>query len=367
MPVNRNELTLARLAHQHLTATPDHTPLAVVQWLGAVQAQDYRQALWAIGVRLAAATLMQVENAIEQGTILRTWSQRGTIHFVPAQDAKWMLKLCATKVLAAQGRRQAQLELTSDIIAHCGTLLTAALVGGRRLTRAEVFHQLQEHGIATTAQRGYHILCHLSQAGLLCIGPMQGSEQTFVLLDEWVPQSRTLTPDEALIELVWRFFASHGPATEADFARWSGLTLRETRVGLAENGSRLVSDVQDGVRYWQTDAASPVPSAENHLHLLPGFDEYFLGYGDRSALIEDQHAPKVVPGNNGIFKPVMVDGGQIVGTWHSRVRRQAVELTLSPFATIDQLEQRVQAATARYGTFLGLPIGKLAVDAPPTP
>ena len=153
-----------RLANQRVAGEKLEKPEDVVRWMGALQAQDYLQAVWAIGARTQSSTLADVEQALEDGKIIRTWPMRGTIHFVPTEDARWMLQLSAAKMLAADGRRMAQLDLTVEIMARCQDLFCSALSGGKRLSRPEIMALLEEAGISTQGQRGYHILWYSRRA-----------------------------------------------------------------------------------------------------------------------------------------------------------------------------------------------------------
>jgi len=329
-----------------------------------MQAQAYQQALWAIGLRLNAATSAQIEQAIVDREIVQTWPIRGTLHFVSAENVKWMLELCAPRSLAADRRRLRQLELDERTLEHCAQIFHDALHGGRRLTRRVMMQLLAEARISPAGQRGYHILWYLAQTGLLCLGPMQGNEQTFVLLDEWVPAARHLSRAEALATLATCYFLSHGPATVDDFARWAGLTLADARSGIDSVPSGLlVSDQQDARQYWW---AADMPDAAPHdlpdAHLLPGFDEYVLGYKDRSDVLATEHAGKVVPGGNGVFLPTVVVDGQVVGTWKRLVGKNAVALSLSPFAPrLGVSDKHIAEAARRFSEFIGLPLSSVAV------
>jgi hypothetical protein len=318
--------------------------------------------LWAIGTRLESGTQADVEQAITDGRIIRTWPMRGTIHFVPSEDAKWMLKLSASRLIASDARRLKQLELTVETMTRCQGLFSEALSGGKRLTRSEMMSLLEDAGIRTDGQRGYHILWYCSQVGTICPGPMQGKQQTFVLLDEWSPEARELSHDDALAELAERYFFSHGPATVHDFARWSGLTVTDARKGIQLVGSMLISDEIDGQEYWmKADAALANGDDDSRIYLLAGFDEYIIGYKDRSAVVDAEHMQKIVPGSNGIFQPTIVIGGQNVGTWKRRLRKNAVDITLNPFMPLDNLEERVLDAARSYSAFIGLPLGPIIV------
>ncbi len=352
-----------RLASQRISGARFDKPEEVVRWMGAMQAQDYGQALWAIGLRTRGATVADIEQAIADRKIVRTWPMRGTIHFVPAEDAQWMLKLGAARMLAADSRRQEQLELDDAIMERCRELFYDALHGGKRLSRPEMMALLEDAGISTKSQRGYHILWHAAQTGLISMGPMQDKQQTFVLLDEWAPHARELSREEALAELARRYFASHGPATLHDFAWWAGLTVTDARVGLEAAKLGLVSETIDGKAYWLSAGAPEQAAVDTScVHLLPGFDEYLLGYKDRGAVLAAEHAPKIIPGNNGVFQPTMVVAGQVAGTWKRTLKKKSMDLTLSPFRQITDLEERATAAVERFSDFIGLPVSSITID-----
>jgi len=357
------EIAHRRLLSQHIAGKPLDQPQAVVRWMGAMQAQDYQQAVWAIGLRTQAGTLSAVEQAIADRMILQTWPMRGTIHFVVAENAKWMLELSAPRSLTADRLRLRQLELDERILARCSDLFHAALQGGKRLTRAGMMQLLADAQISPAGQRGYHILWYLAQTGLICFGPMQGKEQTFVLLNEWVPDARQLSREEALAELAGRYFASHGPATLDDFARWAGLTLTDARSGLELAKPVLASEKQDARTFWFSINAPDMPTHDpSSLYLLPGFDEYLLGYKDRNDMLAAEHANRIVPGGNGIFLPMIVVGGQIVGTWKRTRKKKGLEITLLPFISpsVSQAQMMDQAAE-RYSAFLGLRLASLVI------
>lgn len=328
--------------------------------MGAVQAQDYGQSLWAIGARLQSPTVEAVENAIAAGDILRTWPMRGTIHWVPAEDAKWMVALCAGRVANAHMRRLQELELTEDVLSRSRDIFTEVLSGRRCLSRGELLQQVEDAGISMAAQRGYHVLTYHAQQGLLCIGPMAGKQQTYVLLDEWAPNPRDLSGDAALAEFANRYFASHGPATEYDFARWTGLTVTDSRRAIELTTVPLITQEIAGVTHWLTEETAD-STGDNDVYLLAGFDEFLLGYKDRDPILLPEHANKIVPGNNGVFKPIIVVDGLIVGTWQRKLAKKAVDISIDLFVPDSKLAQRASEKAAAYADFMGLPIGKIEV------
>lgn len=347
-------LVLHRLLHQRISGGRFERPEEVVRWMGAMQAQDYAQAVWAVGLRTASATLSDVEQAIADKKLVRTWPMRGTLHFVPPEDAQWMLQLSAARTLARSRRRHEQLGLDQAVLERGRQLFYDALRGGGCLSRADMMALLENAGIPAGNQRGYHILGYAALTGLICMGPVREKQQTFVLLDEWAPHARSLPREEALAELARRYFSSRGPAALRDFAWWAGLPLGEARAGLAAAGPVLVSQTIDGEEYWQArEPAAPGEDSGNDFHLLPGFDEYLIGYAARGAVLPEEHAEKIIPGGNGIFLPLIVAAGQVAGTWKRRLKKNAVEITLVPFTRLDVSPEVVVAAARRYSRFLG--------------
>lgn len=351
-----------RLLNQHISSPAFQQPEQVVRALGALQAQDYMQAVWAIGLRTGSAGLADVERAITEREILLTWSLRGTIHCVPPEDVKWMLQLCAPRLLRAAKRRLEQLELDDQTLERCRRIIYHALKGGQCVTRPDLLRLLEEEGISTASQRGYHILWHCAYNALICFGPLHGKQQTFVLLDEWVTGSRELSFDESLAELALRYFTTHGPATVYDFAWWTGMTVTDARAGLDAVSNELISEVIESGEYWMpnTPGDGTETGKSSGVYLLPGFDEYILGYKDRSAVLEPKTAPLIVPGNNGVFMPTIVWDGQVIGIWKRTLKKKGAELMVYPFRSLDGvLKEQLEQAAGRYAAFLGLPLTKL--------
>lgn len=341
------DIALLRLVAQRVAGPRCATPGDAVRWLTAVQAQDLRAALAAVALRTAAGAREAVEAALAAGEVVRSWPMRGTLHLVPAEDLPWLLELTAVRAVARAARRRAQLELDDATIERARKVAVAALAGGGRLRRADLLAAWQEAGVVTAGQRGYHLLAHLSQTGTLCLGPMDGREQLFVLVDEWIPKPRRLAREEALGELALRYFRSRGPATRADFARWTGLSAADVRTAVETARPGLDRLELDGVEYL-LDPATPTRldacrDEAADLFLLPAFDEMVIGYADRTATLPARYADRVVPGGNGVFQPTIVYGGQIVGTW----RRTGQQVTAAPFTTLsDGLARRVASLGA---------------------
>lgn len=356
MPGTVKDIASLRLYNQQISHQTYKTPAEIVRHMGAIQAQDYASALWAIGLRLPNATLSDIEQTIVSKQIVRTWPMRGTLHFVAPEDIRWMLKLLTPKVITGAASRHRGLNLDESVFGQAADVLVQNLQGGKILTRNEAFAVLEGHGIATANQRGVHILWTLAQRGLLCYGPHKRKEPTFVLLDEWLPAEPEISREESLARLAERYFTSHGPATIEDFATWGRLSLTDARAGLQEVENKLVHEKIGDKTYWFAQP-SQTRQAANSAFLLPGYDEYILGYKDRSDVLAPEHSHKVVPGGNGVFRPIIVVDGQIVGLWQRKITKKSVTIKFEPFGRLDpaylsSLEQSAQ----QYGRFLGLPV-----------
>ncbi|MBM2623070.1 AlkZ family DNA glycosylase [Actinoplanes sp. LDG1-06] len=324
----------------------------VVEWFGAMQAQDVNSALWSLGCRLPGWSLDQINEALEDRSVLRTWPMRGTVHFVPAADTHWMLELMGSRALAGAAKRRDTLGLDEATADRAVEILAAALKGGR-LTRSECLTALTEGGVEITGQRGYHLLWYASQRAVTAIAPHVGKEQTFVLLDEWAPAPRRPSREEALGLIALRYFRSHGPAPRKDLVGWTGLTMTDCRTGIAAAGDALTTVDVDGVEMVMAAGAPDLGAGE--WLALPGFDEYMLGYKDRSLMTDDVDA--IVPGGNGVFRSTLVQAGRVRATWTRTLTRKGVTVTVEPLATFSASDRRqAEAALEPYAAYLGLPL-----------
>lgn len=339
-----------RLQTQHLINTPFSSPEEVVQWFGAVQAQEYWPSLWAVGLRLApGVTEKTVQQAVLDRKIVRTWPMRGTIHYVPAEDAAWMTKLTARRVNKKLAKTYAKHGATSELLAIAGESFAKSLQGGKQLTRKELYADLEQAGFKNANKIGLFAVTYWAQEGLICFGPHQEKQPTFVLLDEWVPKQRQLEGDEALAELARSYFRSHGPATVQDFAWWSGLTASEAKHALDLVATSLVSEDVDGRTYWFTAGTqvSPKPS----LLLLPCFDEYTVAYKDRSAAVPAERLKEL---GYGVSNNNIIADGQIIGSWKRTLKKTTVELSYNLLRELSPTEQAELASRAQqYANFIG--------------
>jgi hypothetical protein len=349
-----------RLHNQHIASAVLEEPTGMVEWLGAVQAQDYAGARWAVGQRLrgSKSTDAALERAFDQGEILRTHLMRPTWHFVSRADIRWMLALTAPRVNAGNAYYYRQLELDDATLARTNDLLAKALQGGKQLTRTELATTLEQGGIATKGPlRLSYIMMRAELDGIVCSGPRRGKQFTYALLDERAPQARSLERDEALAKLVGRYFTSHGPATVQDFVWWSGLTAADAKAGLAMLASQITHEVVDGKTYWSAPSAPPAKDISPAAHLLPNYDEYLVGYKDHGPIFDAANEEKMDPRNNVVFSHVIAIDGEIIGTWKRTLKKDAVIIERSTFAPLNEAEaQAFAVAVERYGQFVGLPV-----------
>jgi hypothetical protein len=350
--MNSLDIVQQRLSNQHLAGNPLETAADVVAWLGAVQAQDYVGAKWAVGQRVQGATDTTIEQAFNEGTILRTHIMRPTWHFVAPADIRWLLELTAPRVNQMNAYMYRQLELDDALFVRSNKAISEALVGGKFLTRTELGEVLSRAGITAKGMRLGYIIHRAELDAIVCSGPRRGKQFTYALLDERAPQAKSLPYDEALAELTKRYFTGHGPALLEDFAWWSGLTKTQARTGLEMVKSGLTRETVGDRDYWLAPHPPLVKETSPTAHLLPNYDEYLLSYRDTRPVLDPAHAHMIETGNP-IFGHFLVIDGRMAGVWRRDLRKDVVTITLKRFAPLSEAqEEAVHAAAERYGPFM---------------
>ena len=343
-----------RLYTQRLLGPHFPDPAAAVAHFGAVQGQDYLYSLWALGLRVEGATEASVEQAIADRQLVRTWPMRTTLHYVTAADARWIVKLNAQRTLHRAARRLRELELGEETFTRSRRAIEAALAGGAPLPRPALYAALEAAGVSTAGQRGYYLMWYHANEGLIAIGPRQGKQQTVVLLDAWLPPTSEKGRDEALAELAWRYFSSHGPATVKDYIWWSGLAAAEARAGLEMVKARLASETVGKEALWFAPPLITAEMGSPTAHLLPYLDEYIVAYRDREAVQPATYNALVDSGNIIFHAPFLVDG-RVAGIWSRKIKKDAVVVAPTLFRALSGEEwAAVVAAADRFGHFLGL-------------
>ncbi|HEY3476744.1 MAG TPA: winged helix DNA-binding domain-containing protein [Anaerolineales bacterium] len=346
----------ARLHNQLLSQSKFSQPGEVVSWMGAVQSQDYAGAKWALGRRMKdAATDAELDQAFNAGKILRTHVMRPTWHFVTPADIGWMLELTAPRVRAALAYIDRQLGMDQLTFRRTRSVLEKTLKGNHQLTRAELAPILSKAGVPVDGLRLGHLMMHAELGGVVCSGARKGKQFTYALLEERAPQAKTLERDQALVELTRRYFRSHGPATAQDFVWWSGLTMTDARRGIEALGSEFENETVKDQTYWFPKSGLG-ESSSSAAYLLSNYDEYTVGYTDRSAIFDGAHADKLGSRESILTQTLLIDG-RVAGTWKRTLKKNEVVIDVAPFTVLNKAQnQAVIAAAREYGRFLGLPV-----------
>jgi len=347
-----SEIIRLRLFNQQLTEKKYTKPQELVSWMGAIQAQDYGMAKWAIGLRLPRSDDAIIERAFNEGKILRTHVLRPTWHFVTPQDIRWMLDLTAPRILSSLAHNDRHLSLDKRDLKKTNDVLTKALEG-KQLTREEVRAVLEKAKVDTSGLRFMHLLEHAELDRIICSGAKTGNQFRYALFDERA-SSKTMGREEALAELTKRFFTSRGPATIYDFAWWSGLSVTDAKKGIAMVKKKFKKENIDGKEYFFRIPASfkneMVPTAL----LLPNYDEYVISYKDRTEAIDKKYLAVIVKERNAVFTNSILINGKIEGIWQRAIKNNSVTLTTRLFSTLNKRKLKSVAKGAnQYSRFIG--------------
>jgi len=324
--MTREEL-LSRRWGTLLCSAPQKPEQAVIR-LGAVQAQDFGMALLAVGIRSAGSTSASVEAALSEGRILRTHVLRPTWHLAHRDDLRWLLALTAPEVTKTAGTQYRRWGLTPDVLGQSRRVLERALRDGPA-TREELNEALRSSGFPTGENRSTHHLMDAELNAVICSGPRRGKAVTYDLFDRRVPASAPVPRDEALPRLALRYIRGHGPATDRDFAWWSGLRLTDARRGLQASRPALTTGQYGEFGVW-FDPEGPLADVRG-FRWLPAYDEALVAFADRSAVLDAADKDTVLTGN-GIFNPVIVHDGRVVGTWKRQEKAKSVTVEAAWFA-----------------------------------
>jgi hypothetical protein len=347
-----------RLINQGLVKPTLKAASEIVERLGAVQAQDYGASKWGIAQRSNGLTDTRIEKEIDDGMIVRTHILRPTWHFVAAADIGWMLALSAPRVHAANAYWYRWLEVDDAVASRSRTALAKALRDGKQLTRAELGMVLTRARIRVKSpQRLACIVMRAELDGVICNGARRGKQSTYALLEERVPRPAVLEREGALFELARRYFTTRGPATVDDFAWWSGLTKADAKKGAEAAATHLEHESIDGRSYWFPAAERSTRISAPLAHLLPNYDEYFIGLKDRSAFNTRLKASGVKPRIDALSGHILIVNGQIVGGWRRTLSGRRVVVEPKSLIRLREAERRAVGVAARkFGRFLALPV-----------
>ncbi len=346
-----------RLSNQFLTGSRLATPVDVVRALGAVQAQDYSGAKWAVGMRTRSATDTDVEAAVARGDILRTHVLRPTWHFVLPEDIRWMLALTGPRIAQAMSSYNRKLGLTPAVFKKSNAAIEKALRDGKQLTRTELRPLVQKAFAGSpNGQIIGHMMMQAEVDGVICSGACRGKQFTYALLDERAPAAAGIERDEALSRLAERYFATRGPASVHDFSWWSGLTMGDAKRAIDIRGKAVVPVAVGEKNMWNVTRPKNAPAVGRIAHLLPNYDEYFIGFRDRSSL-GGRVGTKPVTGGNALINHILTVGGEIVGGWKRKAIGKTTVVDLGLLVSLTEAERaQLEMARARFESFLGAPV-----------
>lgn len=356
MAASTTQILTQRLRHQHLIDAPlRRQPAQVVSWLCAVQAQDYPAAKWAIGLRIPGCQDADVEQAFNEGSILRTHVLRPTWHFVAPEDIRWLLALSGPRVHAVNAYYYRQVGLDDKVFKKSCAMIRRVLEGGKHMTRAELgVHLKRAHIPADGLKLGY-LMMHAELEGVICSGPRIGKQFTYALLDERVPAGKALDRDEALATLAGRYFASHGPATVRDFSWWCGFSITECQRAVEAAKPALDATKIGGLVFWSGDEPPAKPASRLPVMLLPNYDEYLIAYKDRALAVDADRVANIAARTNGAFANHLIVDGRLAGGWSRRIAANSVTIDVAPYKKLTAPQTRALAnAAEQYGEFLGL-------------
>jgi hypothetical protein len=334
------DIVTLRLRNHLLAAHGLKTPREVVAWMGAMQAQDYGMAKWAVGVRLPGATSGQVEDALGRGDIIRTHIMRPTWHMVAVEDVHWLMQLTAPRIKPiVEGYYKRDAGLPPSVLLKATDVMLRALQGGKHLTRVELCRIAVEAGVPLNSRQAAHVLLHAELDRLVCSGKVVSGKPAYCLLHERAPGTAAFDKDEALAKLAARYFRSHGPATLPDFVWWSGLTVGEARRALDFIRADFVCEKAGEQEYFYSEESLAHAEKTGDILLLPAFDELLVGYRDRKEMLTAEHYGRVIS-SNGIFKPFILHGARVAGTWRKVASAGGVQVKAEFFSSSGSALQR---------------------------
>ena len=357
MPAAPDPFIARRMRAQRLSAPMAADPAAVVAWFGAVQAQDYQGAKWALTLRAPDLTDAQLDQALADGTIVRTHGPRPTWHFIARADIRWVLTAVAPRVQLRSRTMYKTYEIDAALMSRARKVVEKTLGGGRFATRTAIGKALAAKGIDAATIRLGLIMFVLELDQVVCSGPRQGKQFTYALFDERVRGALVLSPEESRTALAARYVASHGPVTVNDFVWWSGLTVGEARRAFEAVSPTLRTEQIGDDIYWSSPTLPKATrSAVPPVHLMPNYDEYFIAYRDRSptaALLATGAAADPMDS----FAHLLCVEGRFAGFWRRTVGTRAVQVELRPYRVLSRAHlAAAREAAGRYATFLGLPL-----------
>lgn len=360
--LSEQEVRNLRMQHQQLLLNYNEQTLNAETMLKincGVQAQYVSDAALAINARTKNFKSKDVEEMlIDKRTIIRTWCMRGTLHFLAAEDYKWLMDLHGKLFIQKSHRRYEQLGIDEKLYANCIEKLRLLFLKTDMLTRDEVKSHLLSYGIKLEGQATYHILRRAALEGLICFGPKHDGEETYVLLENWIKtKSQTLCEAEAIDKLIRRYLKAYAPASIFDLSNWSGLPTKKLSKGWERLTSEMIELKSGNQQLYMLEedfSNYKYKSLDLNVQLLPAYDTYLLGYQNRDIILAP-YAKKEVYRGGGLLRPALLINGYIVGTWEKKHYQKRIEVKINTSYEINEIIlTKITKEVQKIGNFYGL-------------
>jgi hypothetical protein len=280
---------------------------------------------------------------------------RTTIHLIPTDDAGWWLPLYEPGIERWSRRRLEQLGMPTAKQDGALRVTARVLADEGPLTRTEVRRRIESAGIELNTQTGMHIALTAVVSGIACLGPDKGKSTCLIRREDWLERQPRFDRDRALAELARRYIRAFAPATDRDFAYWSGLPLRDVRAGLESISGEIEQVRAGGGEMLAPRGGKPRLPARGQLRMLGNFDTYLLGWKDRGFSVSGEHAAHVKEGGGGWIRPVIVEDGIVIGGWRSSRKGGRLGITLNlPKSERERLRKEIEAEAADIARFEGM-------------
>ncbi len=350
------DLITLRLINQKLVNSNFEKPENVVSWFGAMQSQDFAAAKWALSLRTNYKADREIESMFNQGKILRTHVMRPTWHFVAPNDIRWLLALTSENVKRFNGNYFRRSGYDREVFKKSNTVIRKALEKNGFMTRNELKLALEKSKIPLNSLGLSFVMMQAELEGIIISGPKRDKQFTYALLKKRAPKAFYLEHEEALKELVKRYFQSHGPAQIQDFVWWSGISAAKAKKEIEKSAHKLKKADINGKDYFYLEPAMKIPNIIDTAYLIPGFDEYFIAYRDRTEILDQNYAKHLNLGG-GMINGAVIVNGRMVGTWKRLIVKNEAKITIKLFEKISNPQtEALNNQALKYGNFVGLPV-----------
>jgi hypothetical protein len=367
-----------RLRRHHLSErAPANLLVPVVDGMGGAQAQVLSAAQLSLWARIQDLEAAEVDRALWfDRTLVKAWCMRRTLYLLPARDLAVYVRGSALRA-----EKEIRWALNHGVSGEVLERLLRALLSAldEPLTRKELTARLSKSlGLPMRWRRGggwgsqskvpslqvgrfvlpAHYLLHLAGArGVICSGPSEANESTFVRADAWVPGWQDLRGEPAEEELLRRYLRGFGPATPEDFQTWTQMRLLDARAIWKRVEDELTPVDLEGRDAWvlRDDRNELATSAIGGptVRLLPYFDSFLLGHRGREHLTQARHVKKVYR-NQGWVAPVVLVDGRAEGVWAQSRKGDRLSVQVEMFGRVSRsVRSAIQEETRSLARFLG--------------